>query len=83
MDTYCEKMLQVIVFPLLVFKTQKPIMGKPGFVRDLLLDTAHKLRVRPGYEPLSFLHFVSILAVSIENSCSKHDLVMADILLSA
>lgn len=57
-------------------------MGKPGFFRALLKDTAPKLRVRPEYEPLGSLHFVSILAVSSENSCPKHDLVTADILLS-
>ena len=57
-----RKCFQLLFFLFLVFKTQKPIMGKPGFVRDLLKDAAPKLHVRPGYEPLSFLHFVSILA---------------------
>ena len=76
-------MFQVIVFPVPGFQNKRQIMGKPGFVRDLLKDTAPKLCVRPGYEPRSFLHFVSILAVNNENSCSKQDLVLVDILLSA
>lgn len=76
-------MFRVIVFPVPGFQNKKQIMGKPGFIRDLLKDTAPKLCVRPGYEPLSFLHFVSILAVNDENSCSKQDLVLVDILLSS
>lgn len=58
-------------------------MAKPSFIGDLLKDTAPKLCVRSGYEPLSLLHFVSILAVKSENSCSEQDLGMVDLLLSS
>ena len=76
----CSKLL---FFLFLVFQNKKHIMGKPGFISDLLEDTAPKLCVRPGYEPLSCLYFVSILAVNSETSYPKQDLVMVDVLLSS
>lgn len=58
-------------------------MAKASLIGDLLRDTAPKLCVRSGYEPLSLLRFVSILAVKSENSCSEQGLGIVDLLLSS
>lgn len=65
-----EKYSKLFFFLVLIFKTKKQIMAKPGFIK--------KLRQLPNcmwdqnMNPPSLLHVVSILAVNREN-CSKQD----------
>lgn len=74
-------MIHVILFPVPGFQNKEANHGKTQFIGDLLEDTAPKLCLRSGYEPLNLLHFVSILAVKSENSYSEQYLGMGDLLL--
>lgn len=55
-----RKYSKLFFFLVLVFKTKKHALAKPGFIRDLLRDTAPQSACATGVEPLGCLHSWSL-----------------------